>query len=113
MRAVSDNYAGVRSDLENERAHLLQRIDELTATGEVRMDFDDDFSDRGFVASEQGKNETLAGLLQSQLALVERALERLEDGTYGTCSVCGGQIGAERLEAMSATDRCIEHVGVG
>lgn len=76
------------------------------------MAFDDDFSDRGFVASEQGKNHALAEALQSELRLVERALERLDDGTYGTCQVCGGPIGADRLEAIRAADRCIEHANV-
>ena len=98
-----------RTRLEEERAHLLHRIDELTVGGQIDLDFDDDFADRGQVASEQGENRVLADTLQVQLGLVDSALARLDDGTCGTCAVCGEQIGAERLDAMPATNRCIQH----
>jgi DnaK suppressor protein len=108
---VSENHADKRPLLEEERANLLRRIDELTVGGEVDLEFDDDFADRGQVASERGENHSLADVLQAQLDLVDGALARFDEGTYGTCAVCGNAIGAERLEAIPATDRCIEHVG--
>jgi len=45
---------------------------------------------------------------QDQLRDVEAALQRIEDGTYGTCSVCGKKIPVERLEAVPWTTLCIE-----
>lgn len=42
------------------------------------------------------------------LAEIERALQRIEDGTYGTCTVCGKEIGAERLEAYPWASLCID-----
>jgi DnaK suppressor protein len=42
---------------------------------------------------------------------VERALEKLDEGTYGSCDVCGSAIGAERLEAIPWAVRCIDHAG--
>ncbi len=106
---MSENHTVIRAGLVEERTHLLGQIDELTIGGEVDLDFDDDFADRGQVAGEQGENRALADTLQVQLNLVERALARIDEGTYGTCSECGVTIGAERLEAMPATDRCIQH----
>ncbi len=35
------------------------------------------------------------------MADVERALAKVEDGTYGTCDVCGRPIGEGRLEALA------------
>ena len=35
---------------------------------------------------------------------VEAALGRIEDGTYGTCAVCGKPIAEERLEAVPVGD---------
>ena len=61
------------------------------------------------MASEQGENHTLADTLQAQLDLVQKALARIEDGTYGTCEVCGNDISPERLDAMPASSRCIVH----
>ena len=98
-----------RAQLEDERDHLLLRIDELTVGGKVEQDFDADFADRGQVAGEIGENLTLADALEKQLALVNGALGRIDEGTYGVCSVCGKPIEPERLEAITATDRCIEH----
>lgn len=99
----------IKAELEAERGDLLARIDELTVGGEVDLDFDDDFADRGLVASEQGENHTLADALEAQLHVVEAALARIEDGSYGTCAVCGSAISPERLEAMPASVRCIDH----
>lgn len=106
---MADIHPDTRATLEEDRRHLLAQIDELTVGGEVDLEYDADFADRGQVASEQGENRSLADAFESQLAQVERALARLDDGTYGTCSVCGSEIGADRLEAIPATDRCIEH----
>ena len=98
-----------KADLETERVALLARIDELTVGGEVDLDFDDDFADRGQVASEQGEYHSLADSLQAQLNVVEVALARIDDGTYGTCVVCGADISPARLEAIPASVRCIAH----
>lgn len=106
---MSENLADIRASLETERRQLLVQIDELTVGGEIDLDFDDDFADRGQVAGEQGENQVLARTLQTQLVRVERALTRIDDGSYGTCAVCGATIGEERQAALPATDRCITH----
>ncbi len=46
--------------------------------------------------------------LASTLADVERALQKLAEGTYGTCDSCGRQIPSERLEAIPATSLCVD-----
>lgn len=43
------------------------------------------------------------------LKAIDDALERIENGTYGTCEVCGKEIEKERLEALPWTTLCIEH----
>lgn len=43
-----------------------------------------------------------------QLGEVDEALGRIEDGTYGTCVVCGRKIPEERLEAVPWTKLCID-----
>lgn len=99
----------IRADLEAERAELSRRLDELTADGATAPDFDENFADSAQVAAEQGENMSLAVALRDQLADVEGALQRMDDGTYGLCSVCGKEISAARLEAMPATPFCIDH----
>jgi len=42
-----------------------------------------------------------------QYAVVERALEKLDDGTFGTCDVCGDVIPEGRLEVQPWAVRCV------
>ena len=42
------------------------------------------------------------------LAAIDKALAKIEDGTYGTCERCGKPIGAERLEALPYAELCID-----
>jgi len=106
---MSETQAETRQKLQHERRHLLTKIDELTVGGEIDLDFDDDFADRGQVAGEQGENQILAGTLKTQLTHVEQAITRIDDGSYGACTVCSEPISAERLAALPVADRCITH----
>jgi DnaK suppressor protein len=45
--------------------------------------------------------------LRAMLAELKRAQEKLAEGSYGTCDVCGQEIGAERLEARPWATRCV------
>jgi RNA polymerase-binding protein DksA len=45
---------------------------------------------------------------EQHLAEIDAALERLDNGTYGTCTKCGKEIPAERLEAAPWASLCIE-----
>lgn len=39
---------------------------------------------------------------------VEKALAKIDDGSFGTCEECGDDIGIKRLEARPVTDLCIK-----
>lgn len=47
--------------------------------------------------------------LLAQLEDVRHARQRLAEGSYGTCEVCGTVIPPERLEARPSTSRCVAH----
>lgn len=53
----------------------------------------------------------LLATVESELAAVDAALGRLDDGTYGTCRSCGESIDDERLAADPAADTCAAHAG--
>ncbi len=40
---------------------------------------------------------------------IKAALQRIKDGTYGKCEICGKSIEEKRLEANPAATTCIEH----
>ena len=43
-----------------------------------------------------------------EVEAVERALRRIDDGTYGTCATCGCEIAYDRLKAHPAATRCVD-----
>jgi RNA polymerase-binding transcription factor DksA len=60
------------------------------------------------IAFERSRTASLLAETEGALIDIEAALARASTGAYGTCEGCGGQIGAERLEAMPATTRCVQ-----
>jgi DnaK suppressor protein len=51
---------------------------------------------------------TLGDNAEQVLSEIDAALGRIEDGTYGTCTSCGGEIPRERLEANPSAALCID-----
>jgi DnaK suppressor protein len=50
---------------------------------------------------------SLAANSRDLLSQVERALQRLDDGTYGVCESCGNPIGKARLQAFPRATLCV------
>jgi DnaK suppressor protein len=44
---------------------------------------------------------------------VDRALQRLSDGTYGSCEACGAPILGAELEADPTRHMCEQHLALG
>ena len=92
-----------RASLEAERDNLKEQLGEMGGIA-----YDENFADSGQVAAEQGESRALVSQLEETLVEVERALAKLDDGTYGVCDSCGKQISDARLEAMPASRYCID-----
>jgi DnaK suppressor protein len=104
-----------RTLLEKERTRLKGLLESLTeATEDVELEPTGDPSTGGHVADagsevfERSRDLSIVNDLEAQLADVEHAFARIENGTYGTCEACGRPIGAERLEARPATRFCVD-----
>jgi len=67
-----------------------------------------DPADRASVESEQFFALRLRDRERKLKAKIREALARIENGTYGICEECGGEIGIERLKARPVTSLCIE-----
>ena len=66
-------------------------------------------ADVGTETFEREKDLSILEQIEAELADVEHALRRLDDGTYGTCEFDGKPIPEERLEAVPAARFCLEH----
>jgi DnaK suppressor protein len=94
-----------RELLAAERARIDEELRNLAPAG------DDDGEDTGDEASrltDAERDEEAAEDLRSQLAAVERAEQRLADGTYGLSIESGGPIPDARLEAVPTAERTVE-----
>ena len=96
---------GVKSTFD---AEGLNDESESESLGELSS-YDQHQADVGTETFEREKDLSILEQVEAELADVEHALRRLDDGTYGTCEVCGKPIPDERLEAMPATRLCLEH----
>ncbi len=101
-----------RSLLEEERSSLLHQLEEIGFGADGNLTYDANFADSSQVTAERGEAEALAAQLQEALAQVEKALHKLDLGTYGTCERCGKPISPARLEAQPATALCIDCASV-
>jgi len=103
----TSSLATIRAQLQEERGRLRERLQELGLGADDALSLDGGFADSSQVTAERGEMEALAGTLNDTLGEVEDALTRLDDGTYGRCEACGGEIPEARLEAKPAARRCI------
>jgi RNA polymerase-binding protein DksA len=67
----------------------------------------DDQADAGTKTFEREHEMSLAANSRDLLSQVERALQRLDDGTYPVCESCGNPIGKARLQAFPRATLCV------
>ncbi len=71
-------------------------------------DYDQHPADVGTETFDRERDISILGEIEGELADVEHALRRLDDGTYGRCEACGKPIDTARLEAMPAARFCVD-----
>jgi DnaK suppressor protein len=104
-----------RTELETERERLTAALDAVNhptsvaeETGELASGAGDHLGDHGSDMFQRELDDGLEENAEHLIAEVDGALRRIEDGTYGTCVVCGRPIGEERLEAVPWATLCID-----
>lgn len=101
-----------RALLRAERAEVAELLQETErAEGTERESAEDtpgDFEDAGELLTEVDEDEAVAGDLRDRLAAIDRALARLESGTYGRSVLSGKPIPDERLEADPAAELTVD-----
>lgn len=59
---------------------------------------------------EYEENRAISDTLEVRYNAIQRALEKIEDGNYGTCEVCHAPLEEARLEANPAARTCTSHM---
>ncbi len=71
------------------------------------MPFEEEYAASGTSTFERERDLSLSENVKDLLQKVNQALERIENGTYGICEMCGLPIPEERLEALPYANLCI------
>ncbi len=92
-------------------AEVRARLAKLSARPErgANLSFGKRIGDGTVEAVSRLTDVGVGGNLEITEAHIERALAKLEDGTYGDCDVCGRQINPRRLAARPESTVCIDH----
>ncbi len=67
----------------------------------------DDQADAGSKTFEREHEMSLANNTRDLLVQAQRALHRIDDGSYGVCESCGNPIGKRRLQAVPRATLCV------
>jgi DnaK suppressor protein len=110
---VSKKTEQVRTFLESEKIRIDKEIEQLSIdsrSDDVRRE-GSPFGKREEEATESLELEKRLALekqLRDQITEIDHALQKIKQGTYGLCDICGKPIAANRLEALPAATLCIE-----
>jgi DnaK suppressor protein len=100
-----------RALLRAERAEvtaLLQEAEKSASDDRESVDSPGDFGDAGELLSEEAEDEAIAADLRERITAIDRALARLEAGSYGRSVLSGKPIPDERLEADPAAELTVD-----
>jgi DnaK suppressor protein len=94
---------------------LLKRLEELIDEAEKTVagmtDTEETFpdpTDRATLESDRNFMLRIRDRERKLIVKIREALERIEDGNFGVCEVCGDDIGIDRLKARPVTTLCID-----
>ena len=100
----------LRQTLVDRKAELEVELGRLTAppTTGAAVSFGKRVGDGTTEAVERLSTTATARSIAHSIEDIDRALVKIDDGSYGKCDVCGNDIGVARLDALPAASRCVE-----
>ena len=109
IRRLESPYEDIRKDLIKQKMAIIAEVGVVMGDGLPHGN--EDPSDVGDQASAETTQNFVLRLREREQKLlfkIEDAIERIQDGRFGVCELCGGAISYARLRARPVTDLCIE-----
>jgi DnaK suppressor protein len=108
-KVPANKAKGFESKLREHKESIESTAQSLREQGRDSQPLDSaDLADKAVLSYQREMHFNQSTQGHSHLALIEKALGRIADGTYGDCVSCGKAIGLKRLEAIPWTPRCID-----
>ena len=98
---LASEAAALRADIDRAESDIASRLSDAVG------DAGDDQADVGAKTFEREHELALTHNARELLAQNERAIARIEAGTYGNCESCGEPIGKARLQAFPRATLCV------
>jgi DnaK suppressor protein len=96
-----------REETQARAAAMSQDLDHVVAAASLVATDDEHDPEGSTIAFDRAQLIAVLDQAHQHLGELDQALARLEDGSYGSCTRCGGSIGMERLVARPAAATCI------
>jgi len=113
VSAPAEDLDAVRRDLEARRDRARERVATLAKRPELgaAQGFGKRIGDGTTEAISRLTDIGVGSSLEAGLVRTERALDKLDEGTYGTCDACGERITPARLGALPDSVHCLACAG--
>jgi DnaK suppressor protein len=107
-----DRHAALKEILLEKREALIKEIKQqlgqtLTDEQQRRLEAAMDSGDQALVDLDREMGISLQEMRNRERQLIDDALESLNEGTYGVCAECGGEISEKRLHALPFARLCV------
>ena len=95
-----------KAELEARRAELVRRVDEIE--DELGNSVAEEPEEQALEREDDEVREDLGEAAVREIRMIEAALDRIANGSYGVCANCGERIAEARLDALPATPLCAD-----
>jgi DnaK suppressor protein len=109
IEELKEKLLAERKDLQAQLDELEQSSfgsDQSEISGE--MGFDEEYADAGTATFERERDLSLVNNLHDLMERIDKALAKMDEGTYGLCDRCGKPIEKLRLKALPYANLCIK-----
>jgi RNA polymerase-binding transcription factor DksA len=114
--ALDKFLEGQLQALTEERATYLHQAESLQAEADSLTEdrepgdvqFDEESGEGDTLAVERERDLALSAQARAAIEQIDRAIEKIHDGSYGKCDSCGTAIPKERLRALPYAALCVK-----
>ena len=93
--------------LEKELKEIEKNAQTTESEQSGELDYTESFADVGSTTFDREKDDSLAWNVKDLLNQINDSLQKIKEGTYGTCADCNEEIDHARLEAIPYASSCL------
>lgn len=108
LKQIKEALIGQRAELADQLQAEAQAFSSSESEIATEIRSDENPAEAGSATFEREKHLSIANNVQDLIVKSSKALEKIDQGSYGICESCGKPISADRLKALPHAVMCIE-----